>query len=256
MRRITIEDPVISRFVAPWDTSGWYTVSGGLKEGARVRTNRNVRVAKLPKEFAGADYISTFDSLLDGFDDKEGMDFYLETCADVFIALDPSYIPDAFSGFTDTKKAISLSDGVKYRVFKKRYASVPAEGLHVSLPKLTDGRTEKTHHYFAFAKPIKEKRRTLSIDKLPDEGVPTETKGDCYAEDGFSEVSKAVTHADGTVCETVPFPFDNDASLRISGKKGACARYALPKKSGKVCIRMKFKTKGSALAVIPAVLDE
>ena len=256
MRRITITDPVISRFVAPWDTSGWYVAETGLKTGSRVRTNANVRVTKLPDEFKGAEYIQTFDSLLDGFDDKEGMDFYLETPADVYLALDPSYIPDVFPDFADVKKTVSLSDGVRYKVFKKKYKDIPAEGLHVSLPKLTDGNTGKTHHYFVFAKALSEKERTLSIETLPAEGVPTATKGDYYASDDFSAISKAVTYTDDTVCETVPFPFDNDKSLRISGNGGACARYALPKKSGKVCIRMKFKTTDSSLTEAPEVLDE
>ena len=256
MKKITISAPAISRFVAPWDTSGWYTVAGGLKVGSRVRTNGNIRIKALPEEFEGAEFIQTFDSLLDGFDDKEGMDLYLECGADLYIAADPSYIPEAFSEFTDTGKTVSLSDGVTYRVLKKRYGDVPEEGLHVSLPKLTDGNTAKTHHYFAFAKPCAGRGHSLYIDELPAEGAPSETKGEYYAQDDFSAVSDAVTYNDGTVCDTVPFPFDNDKSLRVSGKGCACARYALPKRSGKVCIRMKVKTSDSSISTLPEVLDE
>ncbi len=256
MNRVVIEDPVISRFVAPWDTSGWYTVSHGLKKGSRVRTNRNIRVTGLPKAYEGAEYVKTFDSMLDGFDDKEGMDLYLETAADVFVALDPSYIPDVFRGFDDTGRSVSLSDGVKYRVYKKRYANVPDEGLHVSLPKLTDGNTAGTHHYFVFAKPVAKESVTLVTDCPPKRGVPGKANGDYYAEDDFSSVTGAVTYTEGTVCGVVPFPFDNDTSLRIAGDGFACARYALPEKSGRVCIRMKFKAKDSGITEAPAVLDE
>ena len=41
--------PVISRFVAPWDTSGWYGVCPDFAEGKRLYSNSDACVTVLPE---------------------------------------------------------------------------------------------------------------------------------------------------------------------------------------------------------------
>ena len=54
--------PVISRFVAPWDTSGWYGVWPDLQPGSRLYTNSEAQVAQLPEKYRGVPYIRTYNS--------------------------------------------------------------------------------------------------------------------------------------------------------------------------------------------------
>ena len=70
------ESPIIGRFVSPWDTSGWYSVYANFGVGAKLHSNENVTAAKVPARYVGADYIMTFNSQADGFDDKQEVDFF------------------------------------------------------------------------------------------------------------------------------------------------------------------------------------
>ena len=72
------EAPVIGRFVSPWDTSGWYSVYANFAVGAKLHSNEEVTAASVPERYAGADYIMTFNSRAQGFDDKQEVDFFCE----------------------------------------------------------------------------------------------------------------------------------------------------------------------------------
>ena len=91
--------PVISRFVAPWDTSGWYGVWPDLQPGSRLYTNSEAQVAQLPEKYRGVPYIRTYNSNAEGFDDKQEVDFYVEQDAVVYAALDDRCVPDFLEQF-------------------------------------------------------------------------------------------------------------------------------------------------------------
>ena len=77
------ERPLISRFVAPWDTSGWYYAAPGFAAGCRLYSNADVTAADVPGCLQGGDYIVTYDSHREGFDDKQGPAFFCEREDDV-----------------------------------------------------------------------------------------------------------------------------------------------------------------------------
>lgn len=137
--------PVISRFVAPWDTSGWYRVLPDFSVGKRLYSNSDVCVALLPEKYCGWEYIMTFDSKTDGFDDKQEVDFYLEQDAAVFVALDHSAPYNFLPGFTDTNDNMSASDGTVYRILASDYL----KGSQVHIP----GFTGDYHHFIVFVRP-------------------------------------------------------------------------------------------------------
>ena len=70
--------PGISRFVAPWDTSGWYFMAEHFAPGCRIYSNADITVTECPEILRGCDYIVTYDSATDGFDDKQEVDFFIE----------------------------------------------------------------------------------------------------------------------------------------------------------------------------------
>ena len=63
--------PLTSRFVAPWDTSGWYYIYPNFALGSKLYSNSDVSVASIDEKYIGADYVVTFNSAADGFDDKQ-----------------------------------------------------------------------------------------------------------------------------------------------------------------------------------------
>ena len=79
--------PPTSRFVAPWDTSGWYYVSPNMNVGSKIYSNSDAVIASIDEKYVGADYIVTFNSAADGFDDKQEVDFFAERDITVFVAL-------------------------------------------------------------------------------------------------------------------------------------------------------------------------
>lgn len=80
--------PGISRFVAPWDTSGWYFMAEHFAPGCRIYSNADITVTECPEILMGCDYIVTYDSATDGFDDKQEVDFFIEQTGEVYAALD------------------------------------------------------------------------------------------------------------------------------------------------------------------------
>ena len=49
--------PLTSRFVAPWDTSGWYYVWPNMAVGSKIYSNSDVTIAKIDEKYVGADYV-------------------------------------------------------------------------------------------------------------------------------------------------------------------------------------------------------
>ncbi|MBR5187189.1 MAG: hypothetical protein IKW18_01850, partial [Clostridia bacterium] len=106
------ESPIIGRFVSPWDTSGWYSVYANFAVGAKLHSNEEVTASAVPARYVGADYIMTFNSRADGFDDKQEVDFFCERDAVVAVALDETMpIPAWTEDFLATGDKITGSDG-------------------------------------------------------------------------------------------------------------------------------------------------
>lgn len=148
--------PIISRFVAPWDTSGWYGVCPDFSVGKRLYSNSDAYVTELPEKYWGWEYIMTYDSKTDGFDDKQEVDFYVEQDAAVLAAVDQS-APDGYlSGFTDTGEFMTASNGCVYRILSACYP----QGSQVHIP----GAAGDFHHFIVFVVP----------DAVPRQGAPFE----------------------------------------------------------------------------------
>lgn len=137
--------PLISRFVAPWDTSGWYYAAPGFAAGCRLYSNADVTAADVPACLQGGDYIVTYDSHREGFDDKQGPAFFCEREDDVYIVLpecaDAAFLP----GFARAEGDLVSSEGVRYALYRRRYAA----GEEVLLP----GFTGDCPHYIAVISP-------------------------------------------------------------------------------------------------------
>ena len=138
--------PTISRFVAPWDASGWYFVRPNLSVGKPLYSNSNVYITTLAEKYQGSEYIVTFDSIRNGLDDKQEIDFYLEQDATVFVALEQSIPADFLIGFTDTTDKMHTSDRSTYRILAANYI----QGSHVHIP----GFTGNFHHFIVFVRPV------------------------------------------------------------------------------------------------------
>ncbi len=137
--------PLTSRFVAPWDTSGWYYVSPNMAVGSKIYSNSDVTIASIDEKYVGADYIVTFNSAADGFDDKQEVDFFAERDITVFAAYDKKNIPDYTAEWTATGDEMTSSDGTVYAIFAKDFA----EGAHVNVP----GFKGESNHFSVFVLP-------------------------------------------------------------------------------------------------------
>ncbi|MDY2836126.1 MAG: glycosyl hydrolase family 28 protein [Candidatus Aphodomonas sp.] len=133
------ECPVVSRFVAPWDTSGWYYVAPGFCTGERLYSNVEICAGEVPPELCGGEYIVVYDSFSEGFDDKQGANFVVERPARVFIALDCRADGAFLKGFLPSEMTMTATDGTRYRIFSRGCAA----GEKICLP---DARGE-FHHY-------------------------------------------------------------------------------------------------------------
>lgn len=137
------ELPVISRFVAPWDTSGWYSCHADFQSGSLLYSNRDVYAQTMPQALRGGDWVVTFDACAEGLDDQQGFTFYVERPARVVVALEAACPGDFLTGFSLTDGEIAASDGTRYRLFAREYS----QDEEVSLP----GFTGNYHHYFVIA---------------------------------------------------------------------------------------------------------
>lgn len=150
--------PVISRFVAPWDTSGWYYASQGLCVGKMIYSNTHDKIARLPRQYEGSDYLVVFDSFAEGFDDKQEVDFSLECDAVVYIAMDASAALDAPADFIHTGDTLELEGGSVYFIYARGYLA--GSQVHI------DGFKGECHHFIVFAQrnePLKETKTVASF---------------------------------------------------------------------------------------------
>ena len=113
--------PITSRFVSPWDTSGWYSVEPDFAVGAKIYSNCDARVKSAPEALFGADYIRTFNSAADGFDDKQEVDFYTERDCDIYVAINENIpTPGCLADFARAEGEITLESGAIYALYKKK----------------------------------------------------------------------------------------------------------------------------------------
>lgn len=137
--------PVMSRFVSPWDTSGWYSVLPDFDVGSRVYSNTEDVIAACPRKYRGAEYIMTFNSNAEGFDDKQEVDFYVERAAVVSVCLDKSApLPEWAAEYKNTGDEVTLSSGAEYVIYEKEFKS----GEQVHIPGLVG----EGNHFFVLAR--------------------------------------------------------------------------------------------------------
>ncbi len=140
--------PVISRFVAPWDASGWYGVRSNFAPGKSVYTNSSTIISQVPSRYIGAEYIVTFDSICEGFDDKQEVLFYVERPSIVYVALDQLADTTFLKGFSPNGDTLAASNGCTYNIFQKTYSA----GEQVLIP----GFQGNVHHFFILVQPCKD----------------------------------------------------------------------------------------------------
>ena len=164
------ESPIIGRFVSPWDTSGWYSVYANFAVGAKLHSNEEITASAVPARYVGADYIMTFNSRADGFDDKQEVDFFCERDAVVAVALDETMaIPAWTEDFLATGDKIQGSDGRAYVIFEKAFE----EGELVHIP----GIEGDCNHFIVLALPTQdEEKRALTEVPVMGEALPAYEK--------------------------------------------------------------------------------
>ncbi|MCQ2796513.1 MAG: hypothetical protein MJ213_04375, partial [Bacilli bacterium] len=114
--------PVSSRFVAPWDTSGWYYLQENLKLGSRIYSNSDAKIISIPKKYIGLDYIVTFDTKVSKLTEvRQGFDFFTECPATVYLAVDEKIPSTLIRGFKVTKDIIKVNNKVNYRIYERKY---------------------------------------------------------------------------------------------------------------------------------------
>ncbi|MBR5187184.1 MAG: hypothetical protein IKW18_01825, partial [Clostridia bacterium] len=164
------ESPIIGRFVSPWDTSGWNSDYANFAVGAKLHSNEEVTASAVPARYIGADYIMTFNSRADGFDDKQEVDFFCERDAVVAVALDETMpIPAWTEDFLATGDKIQGSDGRSYVIFEKAYE----EGELVHIP----GIEGDCNHFIVLAlATTDEEKRALAQVPVMGEALPAYEK--------------------------------------------------------------------------------
>ncbi len=150
--------PPMSRFVAPWDTSGWYYAAPNFGIGSKLYSNSDAKVASLPEKYLGADYIVTFNSAADGFDDKQEVDFFAECDVTVFAAFDKKNIPSYTAEWTKTEDVMTSSDGTEYAIYSKDFS----RGEHINVP----GFEGEGNHFSVFVLPKSFEESTRVIPKF------------------------------------------------------------------------------------------
>ena len=152
--------PIISRFVSPWDTSGWYSVLPDFMAGKKIYSNTDTKVLSCPKKYFGSDFIMTFNSAAEGFDDKQEVDFFVECDATVSVCLDDGApLPDWIGDFADTGDAVIVSNGVNYKIYEKDYPC----GAHVHIPGLFG----EGNHFFVLARPKSAAKDSAFVPECP-----------------------------------------------------------------------------------------
>lgn len=149
--------PITSRFVAPWDTSGWYYVCGNLKIGSKMYSNTDITVKRINPLYFGSDYILTYDSKAEGFLDTPGIDFFVETDTSVSVALQNGCIPDWTEDWVKTNDDLISSDDHIYDIYSKEYGS----GSHISIP----GISGDFDHFIVIVRPLENMEPVKALPK-------------------------------------------------------------------------------------------
>ncbi|MBE6731865.1 MAG: hypothetical protein E7564_09270 [Ruminococcaceae bacterium] len=158
--------PMTSRFVAPWDTAGWYYMLPELYIGCDMYSNCDDKLLEIDEKYLGADYVVSFNSIADGFDDKEELEFFAERDVTVYAALDKKAIPEFVKDWADTGDTLKSDKGAEYEIFSKDYKKTE----HVKVP----GFKGDCNHFFVFVLPKDdeyiERDFPVSVisDKLPE----------------------------------------------------------------------------------------
>ncbi|MBP3323583.1 MAG: hypothetical protein J6M16_05260 [Clostridia bacterium] len=137
--------PMTSRFVAPWDTAGWYYMLPEMYIGCDLYSNCDDKLKEIDEKYLGADYVVSFNSYADGFDDKEELEFFAERDITVYCALDKKAIPCFINSWENTNDTMLSDKGTEYAIYSKDYK----KGDHVNVP----GFKGDCNHFFVFVLP-------------------------------------------------------------------------------------------------------
>ena len=252
------ESPIIGRFVSPWDTSGWYSVYANFAVGAKLHSNEEITASAVPARYVGADYIMTFNSKADGFDDKQEVDFFCERDAVVAVGLDAAmHLPEWTADFTATGDKIAGSDGRAYVIFEKAYAT----GDHVHIP----GIEGDCNHFIVMAIPAAdEEKRALAPLPAPSAALPAYEKREykSYLVEVFNKAD-ALARFEGHGC-SVKMRESNVRDGYVAMESGAYLSYPIENASSRIVMTAKLNCKegilaaailGAKGAVCGAVLD-
>lgn len=255
--------PVTSRFVAPWDTSGWYYMSTDLNIGSKIYSNSDVTVGYLDEKYRGADFVVTFNSFADGFDDKQEVDFFAERDITVYVCYDKNCVPEYANELFATGDIMRSSDGTEYSIYSKKYSA----GDHVNIP----GFSGEGNHFsvFALADDYKECEgalpKSIVADNIPAPYQKREYRNyitDVFNADKISSEYEVFGNVeikrneyekrDGFVSLTgnakIERIFDGSdrivASAKISSSESAVSSFALANRDGKALVEVGFAPDG------------
>lgn len=242
------EAPIMGRFVSPWDTSGWYSVYANFGVGAKLHSNEEVTLTSLPAKYEGADYIMTFNSKADGFDDKQEVDFYCERNAVVAVALDSTMaLPEWTADFSATGGKLEASDGRQYVIFEKAFGT----GDLVHIP----GIKGDCNHFIVMAMPTDD----VAKKALPEMPVSENTytpyeKGEytSYLVEVFNK-EDAISNFGGHGC-TVAFRETDAKDGYVKMAEGAYLSYGFTPVSSRIVMTAKLACREGILAA--AILGE
>jgi len=134
--------PAISRFMAPFDTDGWYFVREGLNVGSKLFTNTSAVITELPDKYKGCDYIQTYR------DDKKAIYFYSEREVEIAVTVDTRISPSpAWLMTWEDSGDVIKAGSVTYKVYTKVYMP----GTFITIPIL--GNTSYDN-YIVIARPV------------------------------------------------------------------------------------------------------
>ncbi|MCQ2435652.1 MAG: glycosyl hydrolase family 28 protein [Clostridia bacterium] len=208
------ETPIVSRFVSPWDTSGWYSVLPDFAVGSAVRSNTDETVLSAPAYLDGGDYIMTFNSNAEGFDDKQGMDFYVEREACVYIAF-PSAIgeclPDGWADKFDRSDDVIVTNKCEYALYSRAYHA--GDLVH------TDDVSGDFYHYFVIVCTTDEEKAAEATTLAPVDSADIYAKNEykSYINDVFNgdTIDGYTVRGDVSTCRREND--ENDGYVRING---------------------------------------
>ena len=147
--------PSISRFMAPFDTDGWYFVREGLGVGSKLFTNADTAVTGLPDLYRGCDYIQTYR------DDKKAIYFYSERQIEIAVTVDSRFsaVPSWLQTWEDTGDNIEAGNR-SYSIYTKTYEA----GEFITIPKLAETSYD---NYIVIVRPLDEGKEATNNPLVP-----------------------------------------------------------------------------------------